>query len=189
MSLEQLIINYGYFAVAIFSCIEGEVAVVSAGILASQGLLDIKFVCLSAFIGTWATEQSLFFIGRYYGNRIIKRFPRLKEKFNKVLKFVRKYDSIYIFSFRFIYGIRNISPLVIGTALVKPIKYCILNFLAAATWALIVPCLGYFFAETIKSKIDNISHYYAIIGAFILFITIAPYTIYKIHQVRSKNKK
>ena len=41
----------------------------------------------------------------------------------------------------------------------------------------------------IKSKIDNISHYYAIIGAFILFITIAPYTIYKIHQVRSKNKK
>ena len=95
MSLEQLIINYGYFAVAIFSCIEGEVAVVSAGILASQGLLDIKFVCLSAFIGTWATEQSLFFIGRYYGNRIIKRFPKLKEKFNKVIEISPNYSWAY----------------------------------------------------------------------------------------------
>lgn len=189
MSLEQLITDYGYYVIALFSCIEGEAAVITAGIIASQGLLDIRYVCISAFIGTWVTEQTLFFVGRYYGRRIINRFQILKEKSKIAFRFVRKYDWIYIFSFRFIYGIRNISPLVIGSAMVSPKKYCFFNFLAAVIWASTIPLVGYYFADFIKSRISNVEHYVIILGLFVIAVALVPYLVYKFKDIVSKRKK
>lgn len=182
MSFEQVISTYGYWAVALFACIEGEVAIITAGILACQGILSLKLVMLFAFLGTWITEQILFFIGRFYGPSVIARFPKLKPKVNRVFDLVRKYDNLYIFFFRFIYGIRNISPLVIGSANVSPKKYCILNFLAAAIWSVLIPTIGYAFSRFIKKNIDDVHTYFVILGLFLLVIALLPYVLYKRHR-------
>lgn len=188
MSLEQIITEYGYYAVIFFACIEGEAAVITAGVLASQGLMSIKLVCLSAFIGTWLWEQFIFFVGRFFGDRILDKYPKLHGKAQKVFELVRRYDSAYIFSFRFIYGIRNVSPLIIGCAKVSPKKYCILNCLAAMIWALIIPLIGYYFAKTVKEFFGHEEEYYIIVAIFILLVTIMPYTLYKLHATRRRNK-
>ncbi len=189
MSIEQYIAEYGYYAIVLFACVEGEAAVITAGVLASQGLLSIKLVCLSAFIGTWLWEQFVFFIGRFFGDKILAKYPSLHNKAQRVFELVRKYDSAYIFSFRFIYGIRNVSPLIIGCAKVSPKKYCLLNCLAAMIWALVIPLIGYYFARTIKEFFGHEEEYYIIVVVFILLVTILPYAIYKMHRVRNKDKK
>lgn len=184
MAIEQIIREYGYYAVALFACIEGEIAIVTAGILACQGFLSLHLVMFSAFLGTWITEQVLFFVGKFYGPSIMRKIPRIRTKAEDIFKLIRQYDSLYIFCSRFIYGIRNISPVVIGIAGVRPFKYCTINFLAAAVWSVVVPCIGFAFSRFAKNNIDDVHAYFVSLGLFLLLIAVFPYIIY-----RMKNKK
>lgn len=186
MSLEQIISTYGYYAVGIFACIEGEIAIITAGILASQGVLSLHLVMLFAFLGTWITEQILFFVGRFYGPNVLSKFPKLKPKAERIFNLIHKYDSLYIFFFRFIYGIRNISPLVIGSAKVSPKKYCILNFLAAAIWSVVIPSIGFLFSKFIKQHINDVHTYFIVLGLFLLLISILPYILYRMKHKKHK---
>ena len=147
----EFISNYGYYAVFLFACIEGEVALITAGILAHQGYLNIQNVILVAFLGTVIFEQCVYFIGRAFGRRILKKFPKYEKMARRAMAFLRKYNTAFIFGYRFIYGIRNISPLIIGMARVPRLKYAIWNFLASIVWASSIAGIGYFFAGAIES--------------------------------------
>jgi len=146
---EDFIRNYGYYAVFLFACIEGEVAVLTAGFLCRQGLLSLDLVILFAFLGTLITEQCLFFVGRTYGIRLLQKYPRIFKKSKRVIEFLRKYDSAFIFGSRFVYGIRNISPIMIGVAKIPPLKFSTLNVPAALVWSVTVAGAGYLFADTL----------------------------------------
>lgn len=156
---EHLIRDYGYYAVFFFACIEGEIAVLTAGFLCKQGLMSLQLVMISAFLGTVLTEQVLYFVGRIYGTKLLDRYPKLKEKSEKIIEFLRKYDSVFIFGCRFVYGIRNVSPVIIGVADISPLKYSLLNIPAACIWAVIVAGAGYVFANMLEKTKDNLEYF------------------------------
>lgn len=148
---EDLIQSYGYYAVFIFACIEGEVAVLTAGFLCKSGLLSLKLVILFAFLGTFITEQIMFFIGRIYGAKLLEKHPNLSQKSRKIIEFLRRYKRGFIFGSRFVYGIRNISPMIMGTAGINPLLFSSLNIPAALIWSVIVAGAGYLFADALDS--------------------------------------
>jgi membrane protein DedA with SNARE-associated domain len=148
---EDFIVSYGYYAVFLFACIEGEVAVLTAGFLCRKGMMSLELVMLFAFLGTLITEQCLFFVGRIYGIQLLEKYPKLRDKSQKIIAFLRKYDSAFIFGSRFVYGVRNISPVVIGIAEIHPIKFSSLNVPAALVWSIVVAGAGYLFADALES--------------------------------------
>jgi membrane protein DedA with SNARE-associated domain len=148
---ENFIQSYGYYAVFAFACIEGEIAVLTAGFLCRQGYMSLQLVMLAAFLGTLITEQCLFFVGRTYGVKMLKKYPKLSEKSATVIEFLQKYDAAFIFGSRFVYGIRNISPIIIGMAKITPLKFSSLNVPAALVWSVIVAGAGYLFANILES--------------------------------------
>lgn len=177
---ESFIQSYGYYAVFLFACIEGEVAVLTAGVFCQQGLMSLQWVIFVAFLGTMLTEQALYFVGRIYGMQLIDRYPSLKEKSQRVIEFLRKYDSAFIFGCRFVYGIRNVSPIMIGVADIPPLKYSALNIPAAFIWAVIVAGAGYVFADVIEKAKDNLQ--YVQYGALALLVGALVYFIYRKNQ-------
>ncbi|MDR3187471.1 MAG: DedA family protein [Holosporaceae bacterium] len=174
---EHFIESYGYCAVFLFACIEGELAVLTAGFLCQRGLMALHFVMLAAFLGTLITEQCLFFVGRRYGLKLLKRYPTLSEKSDKVIKFLKKYDSSFIFGSRFIYGIRNISPIVIGMAEITPFRFSSLNIPAAMIWSVAVAGAGYIFADFLEVARNNLQ--YLQVAALIIFCGALLYFIRK----------
>ncbi|MDR2794913.1 MAG: DedA family protein [Holosporaceae bacterium] len=148
--LENFIQNYGYYAVFLCACIEGEIAILTAGFLCQHGMMSLPLVMLTAFLGTLMTEQGLFFMGRIYGTKLLNEYPKLSAKVEKVMVFLRKYDSAFIFGSRFVYGIRNISPIVIGMAGILPLKFSTLNIPAALLWSVLVAGAGYLFADMLE---------------------------------------
>ncbi len=186
---ESFIQNYGYCAVFLFACIEGEVAVLTAGVFCRRGLMSLQEVIFVAFLGTMLTEQALYFVGRFYGMRLISRYPQLEEKSLRVIEFLRKYDSAFIFGCRFIYGIRNVSPLMIGASGISPLKYSALNIPAAFVWAVSIAGTGYAFADIIERAKNNIQ--YVQYGALVLLAGALFYFIYKknLKKVHGKNIK
>lgn len=168
--LQDFISNYGYYAVFIFACIEGEVALLTAGFLCHHGMMSLHWVILTSFLGTLITEQSLFFFGHFYGDDLLKKFPRIAQKSERILDFLRKYDSAFIFGSRFVYGIRNFSPIVIGIAKIPPIKFILLNIPAALIWAVVVACTGYACSNFVELAKEHMM--YVEIGALVV-LTIA----------------
>lgn len=174
---EQFIRDFGYYAVFLFSCIEGEIAVLTAGFLCRHGQMYLPYVMLFSFLGTMITEQVMYFVGRTQGSKLLKKYPQMQERFEKVIEFLRKYDSYFIFGCRFIYGIRNISPIAIGMAGIPPLKYSALNIPAAAVWAISVAGAGYAFAHMLEN-VQNQLHYVQY-GALVLLLVAWGYFVYK----------
>jgi membrane protein DedA with SNARE-associated domain len=170
---EHFIELYGYYAVFLFACVEGEVAVLTAGFLCRSGLMSLPTVMAAAFAGTLITEQCLFFVGRVYGERLLKKYPRIEAQTTKIMDFLRKYNEAFIFGSRFIYGIRNISPLVMGMAGIHPVKFSSLNVPAAMLWSVLVAGAGYCFANVLDSVKGNMKVIQLVaLAAFLLAVSI-----------------
>lgn len=172
--MEEWIQTYGYLAVMLCSCFEGEIGIIIAGSLCGRGLMSPHKVALVAFLSTMLWELGIFLIGRRWGKSFISSYPRIQKSASQAFEFLQKYDILFIFSFRFIYGIRNVSPLVIGASDVPAVKYAICNLIAAAIWAVLFVSIGYIFSDEISSVIDRIMENFQHIstGALIFFLIL-----------------
>jgi membrane protein DedA with SNARE-associated domain len=171
--------EWGYWAVFVGSIFEGEVVLVTASAFAAFGQLSIIKIFFLAFLTTVIVDQVLYWIGYKIGTDwIIKKFPKLEKTRAKAFDLLHKMDILFIFAFRFIYGIRTISPLIIGSAKIKPPRFIIFNILSGLTWAFIGCFLGYTIADVvIDGKFNSVPSFITIpilitiiFGSFVLFI-------------------
>lgn len=154
--MEEIIKEWGYLAVLLGSMVEGESVILTAGFLAHEGYLSLYKIIMISFAGSVFADQVLYYVGRYYGEPILNRYPTLRTRSDRAFRLLRRYGTIYILSFRFIYGIRTLSPIVIGVAGIRPLRYAVLNVIAAAIWAVLSCCAGYYLAHFLMDSLEII---------------------------------
>ena len=141
-----------------------------------KGYLSFPLVLLISFVGTLTADQTLFYVGRHYGPGLLKRKPQWQERVDKIFTLLHRHNFMFILTFRFIYGIRTLSPLVIGASGVSVKRFTVLNLIAAVLWTLI-SCtggyaLGYFFGDAIEDLIDKVIGYQKILIISVIIIVI-----------------
>ncbi|MBY0292460.1 MAG: DedA family protein [Alphaproteobacteria bacterium] len=151
--MQEFIETWGYVAVFLGSLVEGESVIFVAGFLAHEGYLSLPKIILVSFVGTLFADQALYFVGRRYGSSIIDKFPSIKPKADKAFQLLRRYDTLFILSFRFIYGIRIISPVIIGSSGVGIKRFMILNLIAAIIWSVGSCVAAFYFAHLIMDQL------------------------------------
>lgn len=181
-TIPYVIENYGYLIVFLASLVEGESIIITASILASQGKLDITKVGMLAFLGTLFADQSLFFVGKYWGGGIFNRFPMLARKSVPVFRFLKKYNISFILSFRFIYGIRILSPIVIGASDVSVKRFVFLNFIAAIIWTVLSCAAGYYLGEAIFYFLKKVQGVFKV-GFILLLSMIIVHYLHKASRI------
>jgi membrane protein DedA with SNARE-associated domain len=159
MSLEELIIQYGYLALFIGTFLEGETILLIAGYLAQDGFLDLPLVILFAFLGTFAGDQTFFFLGRFKGVDFLAKRPAWKRNTEKAFALLTRHQIAVILGFRFLYGIRNVTPFVIGASGLAPWRFFVLNFIGAATWAVAFGSIGYHLGTFVESVLHDVKKY------------------------------
>ncbi len=185
----EFIKDWGYVAVFLGALVEGESIILTASALAYAGFLNIYIVAVVAFFSTIFAEQTCYLIGRHYGPGLFDRFPRLKPAANKAFSILKRIDVWFILTCRFIYGIRTVSPLVIGAAQVPIKKFIPLNILAAAIWASISCAGGYYLGEVIISNADIIKQLSKNVGLIVLAVFIVVAAIIIFIKYRKKIQK
>ena len=190
--MEDFLIQYGplagYAILLLGSFVEGESIVLTAGFFAFKGYLSLPLIMMIAFTGSVTADQILFFLGRAYGPGWLAKKPHLKEKADKAFALLIKYNIWFIMGFRFIYGIRTISPFVIGTSGISIKRFAILNIIAGAIWAvsscLLGYMLGYWFADEIEQAIKLAIKFQKIIvtGVILLLVGIGVWHYYRKKQ-------
>lgn len=160
--------QYGYWVIALGSVAEGETVVAFGGFFAHQGLLSLPLVMLIAFIGSFVGDQIVFQIGKRYSPAVLRRWPKLQEPANRAFRLLERYQNLFILGFRFVYGIRTVSALVIGASHVKTLHFMVLNAIAAALWAVSVSAIGFLFGHALTYALGKIQD--AEIGLLVLLL-------------------
>ncbi len=140
----QFLEKWGYLGVFLGSLIEGESVVLTVSSMAYFGKFQLIKVMFYAFLGTLLADQLLFYIGRFVGVRLLSKFKKLEKKSAYIIQLLEAYDVPFILGFRFVYGIRIISPFFIGLSNISIPKFSILNLIAALIWSVFSCTLGYY---------------------------------------------
>ena len=195
--MEEFFHTYGpwivYLMIFLGSMVEGESVVLLCSALAYKYVeISLPTLMFLAFLGSLLADQTCFFIGRRYGPSLIEKWPMLQKASSKVFYHLHKHSTLFIFSFRFIYGIRVASPFIIGSSGISVKRFAILNFLAAVVWA-VASCyagylIGHFFADSIDtfvSKAEGIQKHIVIGLGLIIVAAVGGYKLFSYF----KNKK
>ncbi|MET3614484.1 membrane protein DedA with SNARE-associated domain [Rhizobium aquaticum] len=163
--LESLIAQYGLLAVLIGAGIEGETVVFLGGVSAHRHLLPFWGVAAAAALGSFIADQIFFFLGRRASGSAWVRKLTSHPVAAKGKDLLERYPTGFILAFRFIYGMRNISPVIIGLSAVPARKFVMLNALAALVWGLCISAAGYLFSNVIEAVLGRMHlHIHLIIG-------------------------
>lgn len=149
--------DWFYFITFAWTFLEGETFVIFAGAAASQGLLNAYWLVVAAWTGSFLGDQLYFLLGRKYGHRLLKRFPKLQGGVNVALDMLHKYHVGFILSFRFIYGVRNFSSLAMGMSMISWPRFAALNFIAAGLWANCFVWAGYLLGVAFEAVLGDIA--------------------------------
>ncbi|MFI4985945.1 MAG: DedA family protein [Alphaproteobacteria bacterium] len=155
MHVKQLLLDYGPLVILVWTFFEGETVLLVAGFLAQRGYLSLEWCILAAFIGSMLGDQLYFWIGRMFGAQILEWRPAWHSIADRALRLLVRYQNLFILTFRFIYGVRNVASFAIGFAGVSFRRFAILNAIAALVWALTFGLGGYFFGKTLKHFIGQ----------------------------------
>ena len=164
--IQNLAVEYGayiYALIFVWTFFEGETFVIFAGFAASQDYLDWTGVFLAAWFGSFFGDQLYFWIGRRWGRQVLDRIPRWRPGVETALDFLRRYNTGFILSFRFIYGVRNFASFAMGMSGLDPRRFAALNFVAAFGWALSFAGFGYVFGEALETMLDDLAQVFGII--------------------------
>jgi len=110
----ELLVDYGYIILFLEYYGRG-MGLVMAGILSYTGDMNLYKAILVASLGGFTGDQFFFFVGRFNRNFVQKKFVKHRRKFALATLLLNKYGWYIIFLQRYLYGLRTIIPITIGT--------------------------------------------------------------------------
>jgi membrane protein DedA with SNARE-associated domain len=142
--------SYGYLALFIGTFLEGETILIIAGFAAYNGHMSLPLAILSAFLGSFAGDQTAFYVGRYNKKFLETRLKKWECRIEKVHRLLEKHQVLVLISFRFFYGFRNITPFAVGTSNISPLRFFCLNGIGAGIWAVAFGLGGYYLGDVLE---------------------------------------
>jgi membrane protein DedA with SNARE-associated domain len=186
MSIESIVDTYGYLAVLIGTFVEGETVLVLGGFAAHRGYLNLQGVVLAAFIGSFCGDQLFFFLGRRHSQTILAKRPSWKARLDKAKNLLERFGTPFILAFRFLYGLRTVSPFMIGMSSIPTPKFVLLSAVSAFVWACGVGAGGYFFGHALEIAIGDVKHYEVQIFGIIAIAGASIWSLYFYRRGKSK---
>jgi membrane-associated protein len=133
----------------------GDTLLLTAGILASAGKLNLPLTMIVCAVGSICGDQLGYYIGHKLGPRVFNR-PESRffhpENVVKARAFFDKYGLVTILIARFVPVIRAFAPTMAGTSGVPYPKFLMLSVLGGVLWGVSITALGYFLGNVIGPK-------------------------------------
>ncbi len=193
MSIEQLIISVGYIGVfaIIFAesglffgfFLPGDSLLLTAGLLASRGLLDIWVLLLILPVAAIIGDNVGYWFGKKTGPRIFNREnSRLFKRKNLLAAkaFYEKHGGKTIVIARFMPFIRTFAPIVAGAVEMEYRRFIIWNFFGGLLWAVGVTLVGFGIGVFFKDTVDpeTLDKYFLLLIIGVIFVSALPAMIH-----------
>lgn len=151
----------------------GDSFLFTAGILASQGYIDIILVASIAFIAAVTGNELGYALGKKFGPMVFTKERSLflsKEHIQRSERFFTRHGGKAVLLARFMPIIRTITPVMAGVGNMQHGTFFSYNIFGGILWAIAIPFAGFFLGNIIP----NIDRYLVPIIFVIVFISILP---------------
>jgi len=177
-----LLIKYKYLILLPIAILEGPIASIVAGFLASSGIFNIFFVYLILVLGDMVGDSFYYFLGRSCSSFIVKHGARIgvtHEKLENAKKYFASYHHRTLIISKLAYGV-GVSGLVVAGALKvsykKFIKTCIYIAFIQSAFLLVI---GFVFGNAYL-QIGKYLNVYAKVVSIAVFILIGYFIFNKV---------
>ena len=181
--LDQLVAWGGYAGLTIIVFCEtgllagfflpGDSLLVTAGLVASQGNLNILILNGLLMTAAIAGDTTGYVIGYLVGPKLFKKedsFFFRKEYVEKTHNFFEKYGGKTIILARFVPMVRTFAPTVAGVGRMSYKKFLSYNIIGGVGWVLGMTSVGYFLGRTIP----NIEKHLHWVVAVVIIVSFLP---------------
>ena len=166
----------------------GDSLLVSAGIFAAAGHLDLTFLLAMASVCAVAGDQTGYAIGRSAGQALYRRedsFFFRKQHLKLAHEFYEKYGGKTIVLARFVPIVRTFAPAVAGAATMHYGRFVAYNVFGGLLWVWSMVLIGFF----LGSAIPNVNRHIHIIIVVVVFLSILPGIIEVARQRRKSRRR
>lgn len=163
----------------------GDSLLFTAGVLASQGYLDIAVLIIITFGAAVIGDTVGYLFGKKMGPKIFTRDQSIffdKQHIIRAQKFYDHHGGKAITLARFMPVVRTFAPIVAGVGKMSYKSFASYNVLGALLWAVGLPLVGFFAG----SYIPDVDKYLLPIVAGILLLSVSPAII---HLIRHKHDR
>jgi membrane protein DedA with SNARE-associated domain len=167
---------FGETALFIGFLFPGETAVIVAGVVASQGRVNVGVLCVVVVGAAVLGECVGYLIGARYGDQLLKLrvVRRRRVALESALEGVRQRGATYVFVGRFTAFFRAVMPALAGLGQVNYRRFLIANVASATLWGVGYTLLGYFAGGALSQVEDSASW----VGAAVLIALVAFFVIF-----------
>lgn len=162
----------------------GDSLLVTAGIFAARGDLDLVVLNTSLSLAAIAGDSVGYAIGAKSGPKIFSREDSLffnRKHLISAKEFYDRHGGFTIFIARFMPIIRTFAPVVAGVGAMQYRKFIAYNVFGGIFWVLSMTLAGYF----LGTLIPNIQERIHVVIAIVIFLSLLPAVI-KFLSERSK---
>lgn len=151
----------------------GDSLLFTAGILASQDILDIRWLVPLCYAAAVLGDSFGYWFGRRVGPAIFSREDSLlfhKDHLRRAQEFYTQHGGKTIILARFMPIIRTFAPIVAGVGAMRYPSFLFYNLIGGLVWAVCIPLLGYY----LGNAVPDIEKYIIPGVVIIIFLSILP---------------
>ena len=159
----------------------GDSLLLTAGLLASQGKLDIGILLVILTIAAILGDNVGYWFGKKTGSRIFSRDESILFRRRNLLAaqaFYERHGGKTIVLARFVPFIRTFAPIVAGAVEMPFRRFFTFNLVGALLWAVGVTLAGYYLGQTIP----GIDRYFLVVVGAVILISALPAGIHMVKE-------
>ncbi|CAN5160150.1 DedA family protein [soil metagenome] len=186
MTIDHLISQYGLFGVFVGAGTEGEAAAVAGGLIAHRHLVPLWQVLAATYAGSLLAGQILFLVGRRFRDMSWVRKRTGAPAYAKIIRALERWPTSFILVYRFIFGVRTLTPLVLSSTKISVLRFSVINAIAAAIWTGVFVGLGYGFGKTVEHLFGHLpsTDHLILIGGLVVAILMIGYGLHRRRQAK-----
>ncbi|MFN7928716.1 MAG: DedA family protein [Blastocatellia bacterium] len=179
--VENLIREYGLWAVFFGAMIEGELTLLFAGVLAHYGLCSFGEVFVCGTAGGFAGDSIGYWLG-HTSKRTISDCAWLQRAQPRLERLSQRFGIYSIFLVKYIYGMRTASAVFWGFAQMRYRRFGPLTAASCMVWVGVLAGIGYFFSGAIELIIGRVQRIGLMLLMAVVVTLIIAGTVYLIER-------
>lgn len=155
--VNELLGQYGVYAVFILVMLEGDITLLLAGVLAHSGFFgpySFAQVLIWGTIGGCASDNLAYFMGRGFCEGV-REFRFYKAAKPRLERLTNKFGALSIFLSKYIYGLRWAACVFYGVGHLPYLRFLLLSFASCFMWVFVLAGAGYFFSGAVMGLIGD----------------------------------
>ena len=97
-------------------------------------------------------------------------------------RILERYPVLLILGFRFLYGLRTVTPFALGTSRLPYLLFTVLNVIGAGIWAIAIGLAGFYFGHSVEIVLGEIKQYEIQVMAFVGVTGLLAWIVFMIHR-------